>query len=316
MRCGEPPGRLDDDDVGAEVGEQLAGPGDVLVGQLDDAATPSSGPHQITPSSASRPISAVDSPSTSESTRSLSSPSTGPPRSTASRSPTGAPAARRRGARRAWCGDGRPQAPRLVVGVVVAALRRPGARARAGTPAARTAATTSSRCRAPASTPPARRRARPGRPGARRASPARRPSPTARRRRRRGRAQSSSWRQAMATQRVVVAARVDAVRAPSPATVLRFEFTAPSPRRSRPLTVASSDRRPGQRDAGLDAGQVDPLALARAALVVQRGEQGDGHDVAAGVVHVRVAPAGRLLVGQARTCGSGPTPPGRSVPTT
>ena len=58
-------------------------------------------------------------------------------------------------------------------------------------------------------------------------------------------------------------------------------------------------RRAVERGAGLAAGHVDPLALAGAGPVVEGGEDGDGHVVAAGVVHVAVAPAGRRLVGQA-----------------
>ncbi len=58
-------------------------------------------------------------------------------------------------------------------------------------------------------------------------------------------------------------------------------------------------RRAVQRQRGLGAGQVDPLALAGALAVDQRQEDGHRHVVAAGVVHVGVAPAGRRLAGQA-----------------
>ena len=46
-----------------------------------------------------------------------------------------------------------------------------------------------------------------------------------------------------------------------------------------------------QRGAGLGARHVDPLALAGAVAVDQPGEDGDGHDVGAHVVHVGEAPA-------------------------
>ena len=57
-------------------------------------------------------------------------------------------------------------------------------------------------------------------------------------------------------------------------------------------------RRAVQGEGRLGACQVDPLALAGSLPVDQRHENGDGHVVRAGVVHVRVAPAGRFPVRQ------------------
>ena len=59
-----PARRLDDDDVGAEVGEQLAGPGARARGSARHPEAVERA-HQITPSSARRPISAGVRPSTS-----------------------------------------------------------------------------------------------------------------------------------------------------------------------------------------------------------------------------------------------------------
>ena len=77
----------------------------------------------------------------------------------------------------------------------------------------------------------------------------------------------------------------------------------PGPAQRAPVDRVVEQVGPDQRGAGLGARHVDPLALAGAVAMDQPGEDGDGHDVGAHVVHVRVAPTGGRLVGQARAEG-------------
>ena len=67
-----------------------------------------------------------------------------------------------------------------------------------------------------------------------------------------------------------------------------------------PVGAEVEERRAGQRHAGRDLREVDVLALAGGAPVVQRGQRGDRAVHAAGVVHVRPAPPGGRRVGQPR----------------
>ena len=174
------------------------------------------------------------------------------------------------------------------------------ATAAAGTPA----------CRQRAAPPRTRRAARPRRRAGRRARPApsSRPGEVARsaRRRAHGRSTTSRERRPVGVvaagdrdPRVVAARRVDAVRRhrrPRRCGCCRRPVAPQRPAVDGPV----EQRRPVQRGAGLGAGHVDPLALAGAAAVESGSRIADRHVVAARVVHVRVAPAGRRLVGQAR----------------
>ena len=71
----------------------------------------------------------------------------------------------------------------------------------------------------------------------------------------------------------------------------------------RPFTVASRSVGAGEADAGLGAGEVDPLALSGAVPGDQAGQHRRGHEVRAHVVHVGEAPARGRLLGQSRDEG-------------
>ena len=133
-----------------------------------------------------------------------------------------------------------------------------------------------------------RRRARPGGPGARRAAsrprrrgPARRPA-RARRRRRCRRWRPNGRRPRPGRRR----------GAPSPARV------APGPK-SRPLTSASSRAGDMQVQRGLGLGQVEVLALAGAAPVLQRGQHGGQAEAGRDDVGVGAERSGRRPAGPA-----------------